>query len=100
MICGRFAVFFYVMIAGLAAAVELEPYHIIDVHMEEGVPDAVEARRNWEESKTNAKSAADASESSVRAKATIESILTSQRLTASKITDLKKLSMLRSQVAN
>merc|ERR1712039_335201 len=74
---------------GSEATPEMEPYHVIHVHMEEGSGDPVEARRRWEEGKAEKKRAAELAEGEARALSKIDAALASQKALSAKISDIR-----------
>merc|ERR1712032_1790703 len=69
---------------------EFEPYHVVHIHMEEGVEDGVESRRRWEESKSEKKRVAELVESEQRNIAKLDAIAAAQQAQHMRVEDIVK----------
>lgn len=69
---------------------ELEPYHVIQVHLEEGSEDPLDTRRSWEEAKAEQKRAAQLAERGRRATFKLDAAIAAQQAQITRIADLKK----------
>merc|ERR1712232_1214569 len=70
------------------AAQDIDPYHVIQVHWEEGSADPLATRREWEDAKAEKKRVALLVEKSQRAASKLDATMAAQQVQVARIADL------------